>query len=183
MPPSAAASRKKRYYQPGESATITDDSGAQVVITPTGTPSVPPTAGTSNDTSGTHVVNPSLPQLSITAYGIEGSGGVAICNVTSTGGVTITTTGLETGQTVQIGEIDVLGLGQGLVQSLGKATTANTQPPAPGTTTGTTTSGTTTTTTTTAPTFFTAPDTAGPVGRSLALLPSLRCSIPTASRR
>ncbi|HET6250607.1 MAG TPA: hypothetical protein VFE47_23165 [Tepidisphaeraceae bacterium] len=208
-------------YQPGESVTLTDDSGASVTITPTGTPSIPATGGpgtggtgttgaggtgttgtggtgttgtggtgTSGSTTGTggQIVNPNLPQLTVTAYGIEGSGGVAICNITSTGGVTITGSGQESGQTVQIGVVDAQGLGQTINQLVNapSKTTQPTQPTAPtgtnaagtgGTTTGTggtTTGGTTgtggtTTTTTTAPTFFTGPDTAGPLNRTLPL--------------
>jgi hypothetical protein len=244
-----AAQSQETLYQPGESATITDDSGATIVITPTGTPSVPPTVGTSNPTPGIPVtagtaqggttttvtlaanapntnlvgdmitfvsgtgagetgiisayaggvatlaaalitppdtttqysvtkpvtVNPMLPQLSIIAYGVEGSGGVAIMNVTSTGGVTMTSKDSIQGQTVQIGEIDALGLGQGLVQSLSVSTNGSGQPPPPSPTAGAstggstsmaTTMGSTSSTGTNAPTFYTGADTAGPKGRT-----------------
>lgn len=175
-------------YQPGETVTLTDDSGSKITLTPTGTPSSAPTVGpaappTPNGTGFTNgvggtttggtttggtttggtttggtttggtgnttglpanTVNPALPQLAIIAYGIEGSGGVAIIRVTSTGGVTISSGGDVAGQTAEIGEIDCYGIGQGLVPAPMLAT-SNTQPQAPSTSTsstGTTSTGT-----------------------------------------
>ena len=151
-------------YQPGETVTLTDDSGASVVVTPTETPSSPGVVGTSGPDPTGQVVNPALPQLTVTAYGIEGSGGVAIISIISTGGVTLTGSGNENGQTVQIGEINAQGLGQ-VIKQLVNPPNKNPQPAQPVSPTGAggTTGGTTT------PTFYQGPDTAGVVGRTLPL--------------
>src|SRR5205807_6554751 len=62
---------ERTTYQPGEVADITDDSGAVVHLTPTG--------GTA--------ANP--PQLVVTTYPIRGSGGAAIVEVDTSGGLDV----------------------------------------------------------------------------------------------
>lgn len=164
---------EESLYQPGETATLTDDSGATVTIVPTGVPGAasltggPSTGG--NTTPGTSV-NPALPQLLITAYGIEGTpgvngGGVAIEKIVSTGSVSITGGGSVNGQTIQIGVIDCLGTGQALTTTTVPITTSGTksQPPVPGV------SGSGGTTTNMG--FYPPPNTAGPRNRTLPVPP------------
>ena len=146
-------------YQPGETASIVDDSGSQVNLTPTPNvsttttvflkgatlPTVPIPTDTVNSTTTvtgttitTVVTNPdgsttttttttspadilgnrtrsvsiSTPSsLTVTAYGIEGSGGSAIINVTSSGSVNVSGSGNVATQSAEIGTINVTGLG------------------------------------------------------------------------
>jgi|GEM_PF-2600446 len=149
-------------YGPGVSATIVDDSGALIHITPEGDVLNP------NFVAGTlDPNNPAFEQfqpasLTMTTYPIEGSGGSVIIDCTSSGSLTITSNGDVPGQTAEIGRIEIQGGGtaignstvttpQGTVGPLGsvklpknRATTV-TQPAAPtpgGTSTGTNTGST-----------------------------------------
>ncbi|HWE02259.1 MAG TPA: polymer-forming cytoskeletal protein [Tepidisphaeraceae bacterium] len=149
-------------YQPGESVTLTDDSGAAVTITPTGIPGAiypgnpePPTQG--GVSPGGTLVNPALPQLEITAIGIEGepgvdAGGVAITQIISTGGVTVDGEGDVPGQTVQIGQIITAGIGTPLIATPPAVVAAPVTTP--------------TVTPVVGPVYFPAPHSAGPVGRT-----------------
>jgi hypothetical protein len=106
-------------FQPGESTTIVDDSGTVVTLAPnSGLIADPANAGQFITTPGT---------LTVTTYGIEGSGGSAIVNVTSTHGVTVTVDGNTPGQSAEIGTITVQGLGTALIP------TPPPPPPPPGT--------------------------------------------------
>ncbi len=146
-------------YQPGESATLTDDSAARVVITPTETPiGVPITGNSAPDPTGI-TVNPNLPQMFINAYGIEGSGGVAIIDIICSGGIDVTGGGDNPGQTVQIGRIDVRGPGEAIITSPTAPPTVGTtptkvQPSPPSGSSGTANPG-----------YYTGPNTAGPLNR------------------
>ena len=152
-------------YGPGVSATIIDDSGALIHITPEGDVLNP------NFVAGTlDPNNPAFEQfqpasLTMVTYPIEGSGGSVIINLTSSGSLTINSNGDVPGQTVEIGRVEIQGAGtsignstvttpQGTVGPLGSVkepksgTTTVTQPAAPtagGTTSGTTTGSTTST--------------------------------------
>jgi hypothetical protein len=112
-------------FQVGEAAQIVDDSGTVVTLTPS--------AGQTNvNTPGQFIVTPG--QLTVTTYGIEGSGGSVITNVTSTAGLTITSAGNTPNQTAEVSSIVTTGTGTALI-----AGGAATVPGTGGSTTGTTT--------------------------------------------
>lgn len=173
-------------YSPGVAATIVDDSGSLIHITPEGdVPNPNFVAGTTDETSPAFSqFNPA--SLTLTTYPIEGSGGSVLIDVTSSGSLTITSNGDVPGQTAEIGRIEVQGSGtavnnttvvtpQGTAKAIGLIKlppTQQTQPAAP-TPTSTGSTGTTVTTTggTTSSssgtgTVFTSPPptTAGPGG-------------------
>ena len=173
-------------YSPGVSATIVDDSGSLVHIIPEGdVPNPAFVAGTTDQTSP--AFNQFTPaSLTITTYPIEGSGGSVIIDATSTGSLTVNSTGDVPGQTAEIGRIEIQGPGtavtnttvitpQGTAKALGLIKvppTQQTQPAAPTSTatgstgtTVTTTGGATSTSTGTGTVFTTPPPTiAGPGG-------------------
>jgi len=101
-------------YQQGESVQIVDDSGTVVNMTPN--PAV------TNVNTG--AVTTPAGQLTVTAYGIEGSGGSAIINVTSTGSVTITGQGNSPNQTAEIGTIVEQGIGTAVIPGTTPTTAA-----------------------------------------------------------
>lgn len=173
-------------YSPGVSATIVDDSGSLIHITPEGdVPNPNFVAGTTDETSPAFSqFNPA--SLTLTTYPIEGSGGSVIIDATSSGSLTITSNGDVPGQTAEIGRIEVQGPGTGVINTTTVTTQGTakaiglikvppaqqTQPAAPAAgatgTTGTTVtvSGGTTAATTGTGSVFTSPPptTAGPGG-------------------
>src|SRR5438105_4390792 len=86
--------------------------------------------------------------------------------VDSSGGVTVNASGDVSGQTVQIGVINALGLGQAVLQLTNAPSSGSPQPTQPPPPTG---SGSTAISTNVPPTFYQAPDTAGVVGRTVPL--------------
>ena len=93
-------------YQVGESVQIVDDSGSVVTLTPS--------AGIPDPNNpGSFLVQPG--QLTVTTYGIEGSGGSAIVNVTSTEGLTISSNGNNPDQSAEIGSVVLEGAGTAVV--------------------------------------------------------------------
>lgn len=121
-------------YQPGEAVPFTDDSGSRVTLTPTGqipNPTFNPALAAG---PGNEQFNPGA--LSVFAYGIEGSGGSALVNITSTAGLTMTVNGNSPNQTAEIGEIDANGPGTAVVAGTTATTTtggsANSTFPGPG---------------------------------------------------
>jgi hypothetical protein len=137
-------------YSPGFAPQIVDDSGSIVTLTPTpivtSTTGAAPAGAVGGSNTSTSVTNAdgsvtttttsisgnALTQtvtvstttaLTVTAYGIEGSGGSAIINVTNaTGGLTVSGSGDIPGQTAEIGEIDVEGTGTAVVSGNTTAT-------------------------------------------------------------
>jgi hypothetical protein len=97
-------------YVKGQSAAFTDDSGANVNITPTQDTIFDPTTGTVTDNSGTLTVLTYPIAQSLTNPLGTGGGGVAIVRVTSTRGVLITSDG-----PTQIGDIISQGSGPALI--------------------------------------------------------------------
>ena len=99
---------EETVYVVGQSAQLTDDSGAQVEITPTLQRLINPLTGLINEFSG---------QLTVLTYPIArslsntGGGGVVIIRAESTRGMKVTTSG----GTAEIGEIRSTGSGPGLV--------------------------------------------------------------------
>jgi hypothetical protein len=99
-------------YAPGETVHLVDDSGAKIDLEP-----FPLVSNPLFIPGGT---NPALigPQLTVTAYGIEGSGGVAVINVTSTGSVRVGGGGGRGSKShVEIGQITSTGIGNPVVRS------------------------------------------------------------------
>lgn len=99
-------------YDPGQSVTVTDDSGSQITFTPVAprNPNYVPNRPGSN---------PSLPagSITMTAYGVRGGAGLAIINVTSTGQLNITSSGSGIDPTVEVGRLTITGSGQSVVHS------------------------------------------------------------------
>jgi len=86
---------------PGQSATLRDDGGGYVHISPAAV-EIDPATGAPVDT----------PTLSYIGYGIVG-GGVALIDVTSTGGITVRADSNNNGSPVEIGRIQVESGGRG----------------------------------------------------------------------
>ncbi|MCC6422874.1 MAG: hypothetical protein IT447_05295 [Phycisphaerales bacterium] len=99
-------------YDPGQSVTVSDDSGSQITITPVA-------ARNPNFVPNTPGSNPSLPagSVSMTAYGVRGGAGLAIIDVTTTGPVNITSSGGGFNPTVEIGRLTINGTGQSVVRT------------------------------------------------------------------
>lgn len=111
----------------GQTATLTDDSGAQVVLTPTQQDVIDPLTGLPLvDINGNPVINSGT--LTVLTYPIarsitnQGGGGVAIVRVTSTRGVRVNTTGAN----AEIGSIVSTGTGPALVTDPGPDLLPNT---------------------------------------------------------
>jgi hypothetical protein len=122
-------------YQAGESAVITDDSGAVVTLTPI--TEVAPTTGTGTGTGSTPGT-PAVAFLSVTTYPIRGSGGAAIVKVESSDGLAINTTGGNAAEGAEIGTIQLDGTGTAVVNNNGiQPGNGGTTPPGSGTGSGT----------------------------------------------
>jgi hypothetical protein len=99
-------------YQPGEKVTLRDDSGTQIDLTP-----FPTSPNPAFVPGGTNPANLG-PSLTVTAYGIRGSGGVAIINVTSTGSVEVGAgAGIGSKAHAEIGLIQTTGAGNPVIRS------------------------------------------------------------------
>ena len=96
-------------HLPGEAVTLTDDSGANVRMTPVGQP-VPNPAFNPTDPNETdpEFLFTTPNSLAIRAYPIRGSGGSVIMDITSDDSVTIEANGGESG-TAEIGTIRLTG--------------------------------------------------------------------------
>ena len=84
-------------YRPGESISFMDDSGTPMLIQPVATVPVP--------------VGGVAPSITLRAYGVRGSGGSAIVNITSTDSVTVSAQGISPNASVEIGTVTVGGAG------------------------------------------------------------------------
>jgi len=103
-------------YTPGETVHLTDDSGTKIDLEPF--PLAPNPLFVPGGT------NPTLigPTLTVTAYGIRGSGGEAIINVTSTGSIRVGTGGGRgTRSHAEIGLIRTTGQGNPVIRSTSDA--------------------------------------------------------------
>lgn len=106
-------------YQPGESVTLTDDSGTLVTLTPVGG------APAAN-------FNPAQPvyttpaELFVTTYPIRGSGGAAIVEVESSDSLDVSASGVGSGQTAEIGKIVLDGTGTTVTAGTTTTTTTTT---------------------------------------------------------
>jgi hypothetical protein len=99
-------------YDPGQSVTVTDDSGSQITFTPVA-------ARNPNYVPNTPGSNPSLPvgSITMTAYGVRGGAGLAIVDVTTTGPVNITSSGGGVNPTAEVGRLTITGAGQSVTQT------------------------------------------------------------------
>jgi hypothetical protein len=99
-------------YQPGEKVTLRDDSGTTMDFSPF--PLVPNPAFLPGGTNPAQIG----PALTITAYGIRGSGGVAVINLTSTGSVEVGAgAGVGARAHAEIGLIHTTGAGNPVIRS------------------------------------------------------------------
>jgi hypothetical protein len=99
-------------YEPGEKVTLRDDSGTTMDFTPF--PLVPNPAFVPGGTNPAQIG----PALTITAYGIRGSGGVAVINLTSTGSVEVGAgAGVGARAHAEIGLIHTTGAGNPVIRS------------------------------------------------------------------
>jgi hypothetical protein len=92
-------------YAPGETVRLTDDSGAKIELEPF--PTTPNPAFTGGNTNVSALLGPTL---TVTGYGVRGSGGVALVNVTSTGSIRVGGGGGGKAH-VQIGTLKTTGVG------------------------------------------------------------------------
>jgi hypothetical protein len=129
-------------YQPGEAATITDDSGTVVSLTPVGgtNPTVTTTGtgtGTTGSTpgSGVTVTYATPASLTVLTYPIRGSGGAAIVRVRSDDSVNIAASGAGGVQSAEIGSIVLGGTGTQVTNNNTQFGNGGTAPTAGGTTT------------------------------------------------
>ena len=110
-------------HDPGVPVTLTDDGGAVITLTPVGTLTPNPAYNASAPVAGV----PAMlgPQLELTTYGIRGSGGVVIINVTVTndGSLDVSTAGDATSQVAEITNIDVTAAGPNVINVADAATT------------------------------------------------------------
>jgi hypothetical protein len=99
-------------YGTGESVPLRDDSGTLINLTPF--PVAPNPAFVPGGTNPANIG----PSLTVTAYGIRGSGGVAIINVTSTGSVEVGAgAGIGSKAHAEIGLIHTTGTGNPVIRS------------------------------------------------------------------
>jgi hypothetical protein len=113
-------------YSAGQVASLTDDAGNVIVITPIGpittttttiinTPSSNTTNGVSTTTASTVTTGP---QISITSYAIRDKGGQVPVAITSTGSVQITSNATATGSSqVNIASVTIEGNGSQIVDT------------------------------------------------------------------
>jgi hypothetical protein len=106
-------------YPAGAAAQVVDSSGNNVTFTPSQAvtfTSSSTTSSTSSSTSTNTTVTLAPPgAISLTLYGIEGDGGSAIINATSTESMTITAQNSGNGQQIHIGRVEVSGSGAPVV--------------------------------------------------------------------
>ncbi|QNN22524.1 hypothetical protein HED60_09650 [Planctomycetales bacterium ZRK34] len=88
-------------YSEGTELVITDDGGTQLTIAPE------LVGNEATDANG----DPIMPSLTLTGFGVAGSGGIVITSITSTGGVSITQDTFGSGAAGEIGVINVNGVG------------------------------------------------------------------------
>ncbi len=93
----------------GEAVPVTDDSGSQIMLTPS------PAQTVTNPTTGVVTTVPAG-QITTYSYGIFGTGGVVLVKVISTSSLTINSSSgnFGGGQSAEIGEIDMTGAGAAL---------------------------------------------------------------------
>lgn len=101
---------------PGQSASIRDDSGGYIHIAPQAVATHIPTGLPADPVTGVLLKPEQLPYLTYRAYGIRGSGGSVLVDVTSTGGFVASANSNRVGAPVQIGKITVQGPGRAVVQ-------------------------------------------------------------------
>jgi hypothetical protein len=113
-------------YDPGEKVTLRDDSGATMNFTP-----FPVVRNPLFTPGGT---NPATlaPSLTITAYGIRGSGGVAVINLTSTGSVEVGAGGGRGAAShAEIGLLQTTGTGNPVIRNTNDGSLVFSQPTNP----------------------------------------------------
>jgi hypothetical protein len=106
-------------WTPGTSAQIVDSSGNNVTFTPSQPVVIFTTSTTGTSSSSTTTTTPvtlaPAGAISLTLYGIEGDGGSAIIDATSTESMTISAQNTGDGQQIHIGRVQVEGSGAAVV--------------------------------------------------------------------
>ncbi len=85
-------------HEPGEVVVLTDDSGAKLKVTP--------------GPIGRRTPQAQQPFLTVTTYGVRGSGGSVILNITSSDGAQLRSTARSGSASVEIGTVQLNGAGQ-----------------------------------------------------------------------
>ena len=103
-------------HDPGQAVTVTDDGGSNITLTPVGLVTANPAYNASSPVAG--VPATIGPQLSVLTYGIRGSGGSVIVNVTVLdGGLDVSATGNAANGIGEVTAIDVEGAGAGVIST------------------------------------------------------------------
>lgn len=98
-------------HAPGTSVELRDDSGGRITFSPVG----PALDGSVIIAPDGEIQAEQLPSLSISTYGIRGSGGVVVVNLESNGSIQISSDSLGSGQPVEISELVFTADGGGSV--------------------------------------------------------------------
>lgn len=102
---------------PGQNAVIRDDSGGYINIQPVYMTTDPETGEAIDPTTGEAPETEDLPVLWYRTYGIRGSGGSVLVDVSSTGSFRVGASSNGVGSPVQIGKITVNGAGRPVVMN------------------------------------------------------------------
>lgn len=100
---------------PGQSEILEDDSGATLTLTPRHLTTDPFSGGAVDPRTRLPEDTEDLPFLTYRAYGVRGSGGSVLVDVTSTGGFSVTANAHGVSAPVAIGKVTVQGQGRRLV--------------------------------------------------------------------